>query len=133
MLLLRLGWVGRRRPRLSLGEVASPQSLPPFHREMFHALTGAGHGRLVGEDDALRCGFVLLVVAPVGLEQDSVDLLEIDGFGLIAHSLDECADTEVFDSSQGAFGTAADEVDGVFGEGGVGKPGTVELGVDEVG
>jgi len=72
-------------------------------------------------------------MSPVRLEQDRIDLLEIDGFGLVAHGFDECADAEVSDGPERAFGAAGDEVDGFFGEGGVGQADAVELGVDEVG
>ena len=64
-------------------------------------------------------GFVALVVSPVGLQQDGVDLLEVDGFGLVADCFDEAADGEVFDGAEGAFGAAGDEVEGGFGEGAV--------------
>ena len=70
---------------------------------------------------------------PVGLEQDGVDLLEIDGFGLVAHGFDHGSDAEVSDGSESAFGASGDEVDGFFGKGGVGQADALELGVDEVG
>jgi len=59
-------------------------------------------------------------VSPVWLEEDGVDLLEIDGFGVVPDGFDQCADTEVSGSSEGAFGAAGDEVEGFLGEGGVG-------------
>jgi hypothetical protein len=34
-------------------------------------------------------------VRPMGLEHDGVDLLEIDGFGLVAHGFDHGSDAEV--------------------------------------
>lgn len=71
-----------------------------------------------------------MIVAPVGLEQDRVDLLEIDSFGAVAYGFDERADAEVLDGAQGALGAASDEVDGFFGECGVRKADAVELAVD---
>jgi hypothetical protein len=44
------------------------------------------------------------------LEKHGVDLLEIDGLGLIAHGFDECADAEVSNGPQRAFRTACYEV-----------------------
>jgi len=75
-------------------------------------------------------GFVALVVTPVGLEQDGVDLGEVDGFGAVADGFDHGADAEVFDGAQGAFGTSCDEVGGGLGEGGVWKANAFKLGVD---
>lgn len=69
----------------------------------------------------------------MGLEEDGVDLLEVDGLGAIPDGFDHGADTEVFDSPEGAFGTSGDEVDGLFGKGGVGETDTFELPVDVVG
>ncbi len=70
-------------------------------------------GLLVGEDERLG-GFVLHVVAPVRLHEHGVDLLEIDGLGLVAHRFYQGSDTEVFDGPQGAFGDAQDEIDGLI-------------------
>ena len=56
-------------------------------------------------------------MAPVGLEEDVVDLLEVDGFGAVADGFDHGANAEVFDGPEGAFGAAGDEVGGGFGEG----------------
>ena len=127
----------RRRPRLSLGAVASPQSRPPFHRKVFFwrmaLLEALGSGRLIGEDDALGNRFVLLVVPPVGLEEHGVDLFEIDGFGAVAHGFDDGADAEVLDGAERPFRAADDEVGRGFGEGVVGEGDSVELAVDEVG
>jgi hypothetical protein len=43
------------------------------------------------------------------LEEDGVDLLEIDGFGVIPHGFDQCAAAEVSDSSERAFRAAGME------------------------
>lgn len=75
-------------------------------------------------------GFVGLVMTPVGLEEDGVDLGEVDGFGAISDGFDHGADAEVFDGTEGAFGTACDEVGGGFGEGGVRESDAFELVVD---
>jgi hypothetical protein len=34
-------------------------------------------------------------LAPVGLQQDAIDLLELDGFGAIAYGLEQGAEAEV--------------------------------------
>lgn len=44
-----------------------------------------------------------LVVTPVGLEEDGVDLFEVDGFGAVSDGFDHAADAEVFDGSEGSF------------------------------
>jgi hypothetical protein len=75
-------------------------------------------------------GFVALVMTPVGLEEDGVDLLEVDGFGAVPDGFDHAANAEVFDGSEGAFGASCDEVGGGFGEGGVRETDAFELGVD---
>ncbi len=69
-------------------------------------------------------------MTPVGLEQDGVHLLEIDGFCLVADGFDEGANAEVLYGAQGAFGAAGNEVDGFLIEGGVGKADAVELAAD---
>lgn len=57
---------------------------------------------MVGEYDGLG-RFVLLVMSPVWLEEDGVDLLEIDGFGTVSNGFNEGGDAEVFHGSEGAF------------------------------
>ena len=66
---------------------------------------------------------------PVRLEEDRVNLLEIDSFRVVSHGFDECADAEVFHSSEGAFGAACDKVEGFISEGGVRQADAVKLGV----
>jgi hypothetical protein len=68
--------------------------------------------QVLGADEDRLGGIGVGVVPPVGLEEDGVDLLEIDGFGLVAHGFDERADAEVSDSAERAFRAAGDEVDG---------------------
>ena len=69
----------------------------------------------------------------MGLEEDGVDLLEVDDIGAVTNGLDHGANAEVFDGPEGAFGTSGDEVDGLFGKGGVGKPDAFKLAVDVAG
>ena len=38
-------------------------------------------------------------MTPVGLEEDGVHLLEVDGLGAVSHGFDEGADVEVFNGS----------------------------------
>lgn len=75
-------------------------------------------------------GFVTLVMPPVRLVEDGVDLFEVDGFGAVSDGFDHGADAEVFDGAEGFFGAACDEVGGGFGEGGMWKANAVELVVD---
>ena len=58
-------------------------------------------------------GFVAGVVAPVGLEEDGVDVFDVYGFGLVTYGFKEGADAEVFDGPQGAFCGSLDEGDGI--------------------
>ncbi len=70
-------------------------------------------------------------LAPVGLEEDTVDLGEVDGLDAISDGLEERAEAEVSDASEDALGGACDEGEGVVGEDGVGESGAIELGADE--
>ena len=96
---------------------------------LHRALAASILGFLVGDDEGLL-GFVAGVVTPVGLHEPGVDLLQIDGFGVVAHGFDERADTEVPDGPQDAFRDAQDEVERFVGEGVVRQAGEVELGVE---
>ena len=49
------------------------------------------------------------VFAPVGLEQDAVDLFEVDGLCAISDGFDERGDAEVARASEDAFAGAYDE------------------------
>ena len=66
--------------------------------------------RLVHDDGLL--GLVVLIVTPVGLEEDGVDLLEIDRLGAVSDGFDEGSDTEVLNGPEGALGAADDKVEG---------------------
>lgn len=77
-------------------------------------------------------GLVLGVLAPVGLHEDGVDLLDADGFCLVANGFDEGSDGEITDGAQDAFGDANEERDGFFTEGIVRESGLVKL-IVEVG
>ncbi|MBK7582067.1 MAG: hypothetical protein IPI67_17905 [Myxococcales bacterium] len=67
------------------------------------------------------------------LEQDAVDLLQVDGFGAVAHGFEQGAEAEVSGAAQDALGRADDEAERVVSEGRVGERHLVELGADEVG
>jgi len=101
---------------------AVPASVWP---ESFRVVSGF----LVGGDEGLL-RFFTGVVPPVGLHEHGVDLLEIDGLGLVAHGFDHGSDAQVAHGSQDAFGEADDEVQGVFGDGAVRQATAVELVVD---
>jgi len=110
--------------RLSLAGCvpAVPASVWP---ESFRVVSGF----LVGGDEGLL-RFFTGVVPPVGLHEHGVDLLEIDGLGLVAYGFDHGSDAQVAHGSQDAFGGADDEVQGVFGDGAVRQATAVELVVD---
>lgn len=40
---------------------------------------------------------------PVGLQEDGVDLLEVDGFGAVTNGFNHGTNAEVFDGPEGAF------------------------------
>ena len=67
------------------------------------------------------------VVAPVGLEQDAVDLLEIDAFGLVAHGFEQTGQATVAGAAQEAIGGADDEGEGFLGKGVVGEDEAADL------
>ena len=69
---------------------------------------------------------------PVGLQEDAVDVVDVDGFVGRADGLDHAADAEVAGLAQDAVGGADDQVDGGAGEGVVAKSDAVEFAQDEV-
>jgi hypothetical protein len=71
------------------------------------------------------------LLAPVGLKQDAVDLLELDGLGAVAHGFEQRGEAEISGLAQASFGRTHDEAERVVGEGAVGECGLVELGPDE--
>ena len=73
------------------------------------------------------------VLAPVRLQEDAVDLLQVDGFGAIAHGLEQGTEAEVSRAAQDSLARAYDEAGGVVGEGRVCERDPVELGSDAFG
>src|SRR5271155_3395339 len=73
-------------------------------------------------------GFLL----PVGLQEDAVDVVDVDGLGGAADGLDQATDAEVAGLAQNAIGGADDEVHGRAAEGVVPESGAVEFAEDEV-
>ena len=69
---------------------------------------------------------------PVGLQEDAVDVVDVDGFVGAADGLDHAADAEVAGLAQDAVGAADDEIDGGAGEGVVSESDAVEFAEDEV-
>jgi len=61
------------------------------------------------------------------LDQDTVNLLEIHGFSVIADGFDQRRETEIADSTQNAFRGAHNELEGFFGEGVMAEAGTIKL------
>src|SRR5271168_1368049 len=72
------------------------------------------------------------LLLPMGLQEDAVDVVDVDGLAGTADGLDQAADTEVAGLAQDAVGRADDEIDGGAGEGVVPQSGAVELAQDEV-
>ena len=68
----------------------------------------------------------------MGLHQDAVDVVDVDGFVGGADGLDQAADAEVANLAQDAVGRASNQVKSSLGEGVVSKPDTVEFAQDEV-
>jgi hypothetical protein len=68
----------------------------------------------------------------VGLHEDAVDDVDIDGALGGADGFDEAADAEVAGLAEDAVGGTDDEVDGGWGEGVVAEPGVVEFAEDEL-
>lgn len=66
----------------------------------------------------------------VGLHEHGVDLFEFDGACLVADGFKECAQGEVSDAFEDAFGGLDDQVHGLVGEGGLGHAYDLELGED---
>ena len=65
------------------------------------------------------------------LDQDAVDLLEIDGAGLVAHRFEEGTQTKIACAPEQAFAGADDKRQRLGGEGVVAQADAVELGQDE--
>ena len=61
----------------------------------------------------------VLLLSPVGLLEDAVDLLEVDVASAIADGLEQRCETEISCASQDAFGGTHDEGEGVICEGGM--------------
>src|SRR5271165_6347191 len=74
----------------------------------------------------------IAVISPMGLNEDPVDLLEIDGADLIAHGLDQRTEAEIAGAAQQALGGADNEGQGVRGEGIVAQARAVQLRQDEL-
>ena len=74
---------------------------------------------------------LVAVISPVGLNEDAVDLLEIDGADLVAHRFDQRAEAQIAGAPQQAFGGADEESQGLRAESVVAQAGAVELGQDE--
>ena len=53
----------------------------------------------------------------MGLDEDAVDLLEIDGADLVAHRFDQRAEAQIAGAPQQAFGGADDKGQGIRAEG----------------
>jgi hypothetical protein len=72
------------------------------------------------------------VLVPVGLHEDAVDVVDVDGLVGGADGLDQAADAEVAGLAQDAVGGADDEVDGGLREGVVSESGAVEFAQNKI-
>jgi len=68
-----------------------------------------------------------MVFSPVGLNEDAVDLLEIDGAGLVAHGFDEGTNGEIAGAAEDSVPGAHDESESFGSERVVAKAAAVEL------
>lgn len=68
----------------------------------------------------------------MGLNEDVVDLLELDGADLVAHGFDQRAQAQVAGAAQQALGGADDQGQGVGAEGVMAQAGAVQLGQDKL-
>ena len=77
-------------------------------------------------------GRVVTGISPVGLDKHAVDLLEVDGAGLVADGLDEGAYAEVASAAQEAITGTHDEGESFWSKCVVAEASAVEL-VEEEG
>ena len=69
---------------------------------------------------------------PVGLQEDAIDVVDVDGLVGGADGLDQAANAEITGLAQDAVGGADDQVDGEAREGVVAEANAVEFAQDEV-
>lgn len=70
------------------------------------------------------------VLAPVRLQEDTVDLLEVDGLGTVSDGLEQGSETEVSQASEHAIGRAHEARERVGGEVGMREPASGDAGVE---
>jgi hypothetical protein len=97
------------------------------------ALRGVVHGALGcwGEEGKGWCGGGIAVLAPMRLDENAVDLLEINYAGLVAHRFQEAADAQIARTAQKSLAGAHNERQRLGGEGVVAQASAVKLGDDE--
>ena len=76
-------FIGRTPFRLSLGRMLPSRACLRLAENLRFGW------EVAGRDEHGFGGFSSLIVTPVRLEEDGVDLLEIDGFGAVPYGLDE--------------------------------------------
>ena len=69
---------------------------------------------------------------PVGLHEDAIDVVDVDGFVGAADGFDQATDAEVAGLAQDAVGASDDEIDGGLGEGIVPESDAIEFAEEEV-
>lgn len=80
----------------------------------------------------LRSVAQVVFTPPVGLQEDAVDLLEIDGLGSVSDRHHHGSDAEVSDVPPDPFARSCNEAEGIDGEGVVAERDLVELIEDEL-
>jgi hypothetical protein len=105
-----------------------------------------GHGQVVANsaqqffgdhgfsDESGDVGSIIAEVGlllPMGLHEDAVDVVDVDGSVSGADGFDEATDAEVAGLAQNAVGGTNDQVNGRLGEGVVSEPGPVEFANEE--
>ena len=118
---LSLGWLRPRRASLRFTKILRSG-------EVFVFVVGS----LVGEDDGFFA-FEHVALPPVGLVEDLIDVLDVDGFGLCPDGFEHASEAEVFGGAEVAVADLFDEVESGLGKGVVREAGAVELVMDEAG
>ena len=77
--------------------------------------------------DGSAVGEEIGVVAPVGFEQDAVDLFEVHAIGLVAHGFEQTGQAKVAGATQEAVGGADNEGEGFLEKGIMGEAEAADL------
>jgi len=107
--MLGLGSGAKRRVDQGCGSL--------WHSALCRALgTGTGVGHRHDQRLVLRERLVA-VISPLGLDEDTVDLLELDGADLVTHHFEQHTQAEIAGAAQEALAEAPDASQRLLGEG----------------